>query len=354
MSDEGYGHIVRQNAIIKAIEKKHPDFSPSIQTHKHLSVAQRIIENAHFEDIYNNISWFKRTDGSPDVAKIKTHFQNYPTRSKQYISENIEGVKGYDFLISDFVYEVSEMGEKLDIKTFGVAHFTWDWFFSKLFPPPLSEEVLSNFFALAKKFDILFFPPFTPPEILDFYNDNACEVPFIIDQNRSSNSKQLRSDAFKVLIIDSGAGVLSSHIQKALLQISKLSDFFFYASETFSSVASNIEFISKDELFIDYISGVDLVIARPGFNTITECIAHRTPMLLIGEDMNPEIIENSMQLKKVGLASFISLKDFSSHLSEVLPMFIKNEYQTILERMKQHTFALNGADVIASHILNDI
>ena len=97
---------------------------------------------------------------------------------------------------------------------------------------------------------------------------------------------------------------------------------------------------------INYIGGVDLVISRVGFNTISECIALRTPMLLIGEAMNPEIQENIINLKYHGLASFISLNTFSQDLNNFLPTFIKNEYKAVKESMQNHSFEINGVEII--------
>jgi hypothetical protein len=77
-------------------------------------------------------------------------------------------------------------------------------------------------------------------------------------------------------------------------------------------------------------------------------------MLLIGEAMNPEINENIINLKNQGLASFISLTEFRTDLHNFLPIFLKNEFQTLKSNMEQHELPLNGAEVIAKDILNYI
>jgi UDP-N-acetylglucosamine:LPS N-acetylglucosamine transferase len=105
---------------------------------------------------------------------------------------------------------------------------------------------------------------------------------------------------------------------------------------------------------VDYINDMNLVIGRAGYNTISECIGLRTPMLLLGEAMNPEINENIIMLKHQHLASFISLETFTDHLDEFLPRFIQHEFRFIHDSVQQHEIETNGAEVIAHHILEQV
>ena len=47
-----------------------------------------------------------------------------------------------------------------------------------------------------------------------------------------------------------------------------------------------------------YIASIDFIIARGGFNTITECLILKKPALLMYETNNKEILYNISQLKK--------------------------------------------------------
>jgi uncharacterized protein (TIGR00661 family) len=348
LSDEGYGHIVRQSAILEGLLKLMPETTFTVQTHKHLDAVSRIIPGVDTIDKFNNISWQKKANGSPDVPNIKIQFNNYLEDSERYIAEELD-LPTPDFILSDLVYEAFEIGAIKSIPAFGVAHFTWDWFFSKLYPPPLTTSVMDRFFAMAMKSKTLYFPPFTPEEILVHYKKNSMEVPLIL----RSEILQKRVDSkgkFKVMIIDSGAGVLSKSVKKALHQARTLDDYEFYVSSKFRVEQANVSFIDEHELLVDYIGDMDLVIGRAGFNTISECIGLRTPMLLLGEAMNPEMNENIITLKKQHLGSFISMETFENEIDSFLPSFIAHEYKFIAESMRNHTIATNGADVIAKDI----
>ena len=350
ISDEGFGPIVRQHAIISELRRIHPSLDFTVQTETHIEQVRRIMPDLQTISKFNNISWAKAADGTPDIPAIQNLFQHYEIRSKLYIASELLDNEA-DFIISDFVYEAFEVGEQKKIPSFGVAHFTWDWFFSKLYPLPITTSVLDRFFrqaALAKR---IYFPPFTPPEIKRYYKDIATEVPLIVRKNIKHKTVST-AGKFNVLLIDSGAGVLEKSILKALSFIGLIDDCHFYVSSSFNCSLPNVTLIDKNELFINYISDMDLVIGRAGFNTISECIAMRTPMLLLSEGMNPEMNENMIAIKNEGLGSFISIKQFEEELHQYLPRFIKNEYKQVHYNMQNHAYTTNGAEVIAADILN--
>ena len=353
LSDEGYGHIVRQKAILEKLyfySKRSINYT--LQTHIHLKAAKDIFGKGNFIDQYNNISWQKLNNGSPDLEKIKKHYLNYNIKSINYINKE-KDLSEYDFLISDFVYEAFQLGRNYHIPTFGVAHFTWDWFFSKLYPPTITSKVMNLFFHLANKADRIYFPLFTPIEIIKHYK-NSVQVPLIVREKNNKRKININSSKFKILIIDSGSNLLRVQIEKSLRNLSDLNDIQFFIGNNYRSENKNITKIPKNQLLMDYIESVDLVIARAGFNTISECIACRTPMLLIGEAMNPEINENIINLKNQGIASFISLNEFCLGLHLYLPIFLKNEFKSLKTNMQNHELPINGAEVIAKDILNYI
>jgi uncharacterized protein (TIGR00661 family) len=352
LSDEGFGHIVRQRAVVEELLRVMPHTHVTVQTKVQAETAKRYIGNADFIERFNNILWDKQPNGSPDLQAITHRFSKYLETSNDYIKSELSAYD-HDFTITDFVYEAFEVAAFKKVPAFGVAHFTWDWFFCKLYPPPLHTDVVRHFMKLAEQATRLYFPPFTPEEILHYHKGRAVEVPLILRQGISP--KHFRDDKrFKVLIMDSGAGVLAESIKRALVQVSDLDDFTFYVSQKLYVEQSNVVAIPADELMVDYVADMDLVIGRAGFNTISECVGLRTPMLLIGEAMNPEMNENILMLKRQNLGSFISMYTFERELDTYLPAFIKHEYGFIRDQMRAHAIATNGAEVIVKDILNHL
>lgn len=350
LSDEGFGHIVRQRAIINELLKLSPAIELTLQTHQHIQFAKKNIKANHFIDKFNNIIWHKNQQNSPDLGAIESYYKNYHNISSAFIKEE-EGA--FDFYISDFVYEAFIVAKQNSKPSFGVSHFTWDWFFSKLYPPTVSGQTLNYFFEAAKSARTLFFPPFTPDEILNFYKKNAVQVPLIIRDKFDHKQWKNGGNRVKILIMDSGAGLMKDAIVKALSD-KRLEKTNYYFATPYELTIENSFQISKNELLIDYVKNADLVIGRPGFNTISECIALRIPMLLISEVMNPEMEHNIIELMKHRLGSFMSLQDFENSLSVFLDKFFDKEYSNLKENMNKHAIAINGAEIIAKKILENV
>lgn len=350
LSDEGFGHIVRQRAVLEALRSLRPDIQYVVQTHQHLSTAKKYIPFADFIDRFNNIVWHKKDNGSPDSMAIARGYADYPERSDEFIQRELAEFD-YDFVISDFVFEAFEIAMLKGVPAFGVAHFTWDWFFSKIYPPAVSSDLIHRFIRQVGFANRLYFPPFTPDEILTHYGEHCFEVPLIMKKEVNHKTVVAHNEV-KIMIADSGAGVLARSIQKALMAVEGMTGFRFFVSDKFQVPNANVGYIPQDQLMIDYISDMDLVIGRAGFNTISECIGMRTPMLLLGEALNPEMSENLLQLKKGRLASFISMATFEHDLHGFLPQFMQHEYPMIKKAMNEHRIETNGAEVIARDILS--
>lgn len=353
LSDEGFGHLVRQRAVFDELIRLKPSLTATVQTGSYADVARSMFRSANLVERFNNIEWAKKIDGSPDLDAIRDFFGDYQIRSDRFIKLEKKSIQDFNFVISDFVYEAFPLAQTANLPVFGVAHFTWDWFFSKMYPSPVSYDIIKRMQQFAKMADIVYFPPFTPRDILSFYGDMAIQTPFIVRKSEN-NITFKRNGEFNVLIMDSGANVLREHINSAIQQINEIEDMHFLIAERYNIEADNITTIPSSHFFSDYIPHVDLVVTRGGFNTISECIAHRTPILLIGENSNPEIEQNLLSIKHEQLGSFISLERFVFSLKDVLLSFIDHEYGQIKKRMEDHEHETNGAEIIARDILNRV
>jgi UDP-N-acetylglucosamine:LPS N-acetylglucosamine transferase len=116
--------------------------------------------------------------------------------------------------------------------------------------------------------------------------------------------------------------------------------------------ADNVTPLDRNELLLNYMPHMDFVIARAGFNTISECVASRVPLLLIGEGSNPEMEMNMLFVKQEGLGSFVSLHSFADKLVDTIRAFDETELGAIRRRLQEHDYAINGAAVIAEDILS--
>lgn len=310
ISDVGFGHMVRQRLIIKELFKIYKNISITIFHKKNLKELKKSFGNKiRYIKNFNNISLAKNRDGSLDIKKLKKICKNWEKKTLITLNNNSNILKKFDFFISDLVPEISYYAFKNQKPCFSICHFTWDWFFRKIYKKNTKS------IRLMKKYNNLstqiYFPPLTSKKIL---NDTRKykKVNFITDVNYKK--KKFNKNKLKILIMDNGTEVLASKISKILPFLVNFKKHKFFIS--MKNVKKNLKMKiqkSKNVRLINsnlkhtynFIKKTDIVVARAGFNTITECIILKKPTIFAHEKNNPEVTDNIKNIKKIKLFTTI-------------------------------------------------
>ena len=368
LSDEGFGPLIREKEIIKSLNTKDKNLTPVIQTERHFNDINWIIGKDIKKIKKNNlIEWSKNLDGSPNLKNIEKFFLNYQKNSKKFFKEETKD-KNLKFIISDFSPDAFNIAKKLNIPSYGVAHFSWDWFFSKLYfknnhNTHIRNSVLSFWEKAIHNATKIFCPPFTPIEVLEKYEKKIIQTPFVVKKILKNNRYETDIIAnmirkidrkYKVLIIDSGSKVLFNELKKILKETSKvIDDYQFFVPQAFKKLKSdNISILPNNSIFSDYIPYVDVVIGRAGFNTISECMYHKTPIILISENGNPETKENIFNLVVNNLGHYYNIKEDKLH--KFLPKYFSQTHSFYKEILLNKKFKFNGAEFIANNIIKSL
>ena len=142
----------------------------------------------------------------------------------------------------------------------------------------------------------IYFPPLTDFKILKEYKKKKL-VNFIANKLKYKK-KNKKNKIFKILIMNNGTETLTHLINNVVMSLAKLRSFNFYVSTNKSFLRKKNEikkikniFFIKNSLkqMYSHISKVDLVLARGGYNTISECLILKKPSILSYENKNPEI-----------------------------------------------------------------
>ena len=355
ISDEGFGHMVRQRAIIKELLKKFPTIDITIFTSKNIFYLKETFENRiNYLNISMHLRSIKNLDGSLNVNKTKNIFKGWERNVVPWKKKVRPYFKNFNFIISDCVPEAFDLAKEFNIPSFGISHFTWDWFFENVCKiNSLELNKIQNSF---NKCDCFLFPPFTPLKILNKYKKKISHVNFIIGNFKV----KLKKNKFqKCLIMDNGTRSLSGLINKTVPYLKKIKNIMFYVC------IDHLEEKSKNEIFtsknIVPVSGLkkmhekveesDFIIARGGFNTISECLVLKKPALFFNEKNNPEISENLRLVhKKYGLAYLINQNDWGKNFKKKLNSFIKKDGIKIDNKLRRTKFKSNGAQQIVKII----
>jgi uncharacterized protein (TIGR00661 family) len=252
------------------------------------------------------------------------------------------------------VPEAFDLAKEFNIPSFGISHFTWDWFFSNVCKiKPLELSKLQESF---NKCDHFLFPPFTPEKILKKYKKKISHVNFIVGGFKTN----LKKNKFqKCLIMDNGTRSLSGLINKTVPYLKKIKNIEFYVcidhleekSKNEIYASNNIVPVSGLKKMHEKVEEADFIIARGGFNTISECLVLKKPALFFNEKNNPEISENLRLIhKKERLANLINRNEWGKNFKKKLNSFIKKDGIKINNKLRQTKFKSNGAQQVVSII----
>ena len=159
--------------------------------------------------------------------------------------------------------------------------------------------------------------------------------------------------------MDNGKRSLSTLIDKTVPYLEKIKDIEFYISidylsEKFKSIiynSDNIVPVSGVKDMHQRLAETDFLIARGGFNTISECLVLKKPALFFREENNDEIAENLRQIyNKRGLANLIKKDEWGKNIEKKLRSFIKTDGKKLYKKLSRKKFKFNGASQVVKII----
>lgn len=361
ISDVGFGHLVREKEVVINLFKVFKNIRVTFFCRDNINILRAKFSGfkkekyIFYKSNFNNISLFNNKIGVLNKKKTLNFLKSWDKRVKKSLSIYDKKLKHFDILISDLVPEIfyySKLNNKI---SFGICHFTWGWFFSEIFKNEKINKQISLMNTYTNLANKIYLPPFTPKENLKILK-NFKEVSFIADikkkilLNKKSNNN--------VLIMDNGTGAISDLISSTLPYIKNIEGYFFYIGITYLDKKTKILIENSDNMVIinnnlktmySYIPKVDYVVARAGFNTITECLIYKKPSLLMGEKNNPEILENMKNMSSKNLCFELRNHNFGKNFLKTLRLFEKKKNKIELNLHKSN-FKYNGALQIAKDI----
>ena len=244
-----------------------------------------------------------------------------------------------------------------------MARFTWDWFFYNSKLRNLETlPLISKDLKLANK---IYFPSFTKDKILSNHFSLTKKTNLILNkktfkENTFEFSKS--TNKYKCLIMDNGTKTNSELIKKTIPYLNKNKDIDFYIAvdnydltlKNYVAEQKNLVPISGLKNMHRLIEYVDFLVARGGFNTVTEILIFKKPALLIEEKNNPEIDKNLFQMRKLGYAAIMKQSSFKKKFNNRIKYFLKKEMHSIKNVLNLRNFKSNGAKQIVNDIIKTL
>lgn len=358
ISDVGFGHMVRQRSIISELLKLYNNIEITVFNHTHLAHLKKKFKNKIlYVDTFNNILLKKKGDGGLDIIACEKNLKIWEKKLDFWLKKNEKYFPKFDFIISDCVPQAFLLSKKYNIKSFCVCHYTWDWFFEKICKSGKNE--ISKLQECFKHVTHFFFPPLTPNENFLKYKNKSSKVNFIIGKFKKKNNQNFKLCS----IFDNGTKVLSKLIQETIsyLKFSK-NIIFFVNIENLRNAEKKKVYESKNIIPVnglkemhESLNETDFIVARGGFNTISESLVLRIPALFSEEKQNPEVQGNiNLVCNKMKLAKKIKMNEWRENFNTTINKFIRQDAQKIFVKLKKKRYKENGAYQVAKSIMQKV
>jgi len=281
-------------------------------------------------------------------------------KKKKWIKYMRKKFPNPDYIISDSVPQAFELAKELNVKSLNISHFTWNWFYKKHYLQNKKRDrvfdELNKSYNLADCFLIL---PLTPKEIVNNYKFKSKNINFIISD---FENKRKKNYIMICVIMDNGTKTLSKLIEKSIPFLKYIKNVFFYVGiKNFNEEIKNEIANSKNIIPIYGLRKIhhtipmsDFVIARAGFNTITETLILKKPSIFFNEIKNEETSHNIKMLRELKIISIIKKNEWGENIINRIKYFINFEKKALEKRISKGNFLSNGADQAVNYILKDL
>lgn len=308
ISDEGYGHAMRQKNIILELLEHSPAVEITVFTKEKIDVIQNYFsDRINYVHVYNNILLARDDNGVINLIETKNNFAEWQKNNDIWFQQVLAKFdKETNIIISDSVPQCSLLAKKFNIQIIFIHHFSWDWFYLKAFGKDKVFLELNNFYS--QKY-IHIFPPLTPVENLNMHPNHKL-IDFIVNRSLITKSyiksNNLSNEKLKLLIMNSGTNSLAKSINKLILSIPNNEIWNIYLRDQNLNYDTRKKILSKDNIKLieglqnihDLIANANLIVARGGYNLISEVLALGKLALIVDEVRNPEIESNLELIKK--------------------------------------------------------
>ena len=279
----GYGHGVRSADIICAINRLYPDIGvhiisglPETFLRNRFGAGKNTIHGRNFD-----IGMVQLDSVRVDVPATLDRAVKFFTAGEQLLANEIAFLKEneIDIVVSDIPSLPLEAAARAGIPCVAVGNFSWDWIYSEFLADNLRWlPVIEMFREQYARANLLLRLPFHD-EMTAFSRKE--DIPLVARPGKSCRGKISRI----VDIAPEKKWVLLSFTtldlsEEALTRIEQIEDCEFLTVLPLEWRRRNIHTVSRDQVsFSDALASADVVISKPGFGILSDCVVNNKPLI---------------------------------------------------------------------------
>ncbi|MBN1268630.1 MAG: hypothetical protein JXB04_03505 [Kiritimatiellae bacterium] len=283
VSAHGYGHGVRSCDIIRALNRLYPDV-PVILTS---DLPASFLKNRLGSDATTlragcfDVGMVQLDSIRVDVAATLTAVEALMARMAELERAEAEFLRqcGAAVVVADIPSLPIAVGKALGLPALAAGNFSWDWIYSDLTKYDRRWEPIVERFARGyRQADLLLRFPFAG-DMSVF--PRAEDIPVVASPGRDRRleiAERLRCDAGKTWVLLSFTSL--DWGDAALDNVERLDGYEFFTVLPLAWKRRNIHAVDRAAFpFSDVLASADIVITKPGFGIVSECIVNRKPIV---------------------------------------------------------------------------
>ncbi len=283
VSSHGYGHGVRSCNIIRAINKLYPQITVHVITRlpleflsSHIGSSRNPVRADSFDTGMVQLDSI-RVDVEASLARIEELY----SRREELVRKECAFLKdsSINLVVVDIPAIPLESAALLGIPRLAVGNFSWDWIYSEF------VERDSRWISMVE----IFREEYAKTDLLlrlPFYDAMSAfprveDIPLVASPGKARRDEIGRitgCDPAKKWILLSFTSLEWN--DEALDRVEQIEDYEFLTILPLKWTRRNIRHLDRGQVsFSDVIASADVVVSKPGFGILSDCIVNRKPLI---------------------------------------------------------------------------
>lgn len=278
----GYGHGTRSCDVLNAIRQADPNIPIIVKTDLPVDfMASRLPDTIEVRPGAFDLGLIQKDSIHVDLEASLETIEFLYQREEKLIQQEVAFLndEAVGVVVSDVPAIPLDAAQRAGIPNIACSNFGWNWIYSEFVDhDPRWQFFVDKFQTIYHKTDLLLRQPFSEsmhafPNIVDLpllAKPGSNQRALIAEATGADLEKKWVLLSFTTLNLDS----------RALEKLKELNDFELFTVEPLEWPGTGIHALSRNLVsFADTMASVDLVVTKPGFGIVSECIANDKPII---------------------------------------------------------------------------
>lgn len=282
VTGHGYGHAIRTTQILKALPS---DLRLLVKTTAPARLFQEELpgRDLHVIEAEYDCGSVQKDNLTVLPRETLDRYREISARNRQGLTAEVGFLRGENVacVVSDIASFPLHAAREAGIPAVAVANFTWADIYQDYVQTPQDAELLQEMRGEYGAATAALITPLSLPTVGDPF-PSVERVPLVA--RRGDN---IRARLYASLGLPVGTRLALPYLgvwgmEIAWEAVAALTDWVFLTYDPIGSAAENIVCLDRTEWpYADVAASVDVILAKPGYGTVTECIANGTPLIYV-------------------------------------------------------------------------